>query len=156
MKILKKINETNQLKSGWIRKAVMTNRGSRIVNETGKVLDKTNDELMILLPPLLSPVWKSVTSCCPPTRSIWTRNIDVEVNVMNLFWPPTNCRALSPENALFAMVHMSLTLERKSQSEFPVITKNTYYVTNILMLEGQGKPFTSDEESEKVPDKTRR
>lgn len=93
---------------------------------------------------------------CPLARRIWKRNIDVDVNGMQLSWPPTNWRELTPENRLFAMEQMALTLERKSNCEFPVITKKILCDKyTFLMLEGQDKLLVSNEESEKVPDKIR-
>ena len=178
------INETNkQVKVTTDKEGGndSTNRDSRIVHEIGKVVDKTNDDTDDSSSTLSSSsqsstegsdldsacckalrdratklLTKGVMPLCPPARRIWTRSIDVEVNGINLSWPPSNWRELSPENRLFAMEQMALTLERKSHSEFPIITKKLLcdkYA--FLMLEGQDKPVVSEEESEKVPDKIR-
>jgi hypothetical protein len=66
-----------------------------------------------------------------PGRRIWPREIDIDVDDVQMKSPPRNCRELTPENRLFAMEQMALFLERKNNIEFPNISKKDC-VTNML------------------------
>ena len=96
---------------------------------------------------------------CPPARRSWdfSKQLELECNNHHVLWPPTNWKALTPDQRLMAHEYVAILLEnKKNPVEFPVISRKTLLDKHgFFALEGEKKPQEEEEEEDKINAKIR-